>query len=162
MKLTLQDRSPFLISIFRFSSSIGAPLSLGITVQEISMLFLKSITSGEVSVKLYLTWTLREKFTSQNLTKFHRTCQKAHFTTFSVQGHPCDLKTVLRLQFPSVNFFIVVDHQKNNAAFSLNYIFFFFYSLFPSAKCYSIKNMRKEKSLQIRKLSKDKILSLHN
>lgn len=162
MKLTLQDRSPFLISIFRFSSSIGAPLSLGITVQEISMLFLKSITSGEVSVKLYLTWTLREKFTSQNLTKFHRTCQKAHFTTFSVQGHPCDLKTVLRVQFPSVNFFIVVDHQKNNAAFSLNYIFFFFYSLFPSAKCYSIKNMRKEKSLQIRKLSKDKILSLHN
>lgn len=89
------------------------------------MLFLKSITSGEVSVKLYLTWTLREKFTSQNLAKFRTTCQKAPFTTFSVQGHPCDLKTVLRVQFPSVNFFIVVDHQKNNAAFSLNYKFFF-------------------------------------
>lgn len=56
--------------------------------------------------------TLREKITSQSLVDFHITFQKANFTTFSVQGHFCDLKTVLRVDFPSVTFLIVVDQEK--------------------------------------------------
>lgn len=53
------------------------------------------------------------------------TFQKAHFTTFSVQGHSCEIKTALRVDFPSVIFFTVVDQHKNNAAFSFNYTLIF-------------------------------------